>query len=376
MTSGFKKLIALFAAFFSFAASAGAGAPFDNIVFFGDSLSDNGNLYAYDFGFLPKSPPYYKGHFSNGTVWSEMTADYFAQYNIPAVNYAFGGETAVLHDPVNGYLPHSLGMTLDSYLLRNLLSNKSHTLFVIWIGANDYLPGVTDIEATTTQVVNSIKETINSLISHGAENFLVMNLPDLSKIPYARVYNMQEMLGAATLVHNSKLEEAITEIRSQYPQVNLQELDVNSRFSDLIAHPEVYNEQYHLNITQTSASCWQGGYTLAKVMPRQVQTRDQILQDLLTHVAAQPKRLSNAYTQTDAFKAEGFASSVAASPDLMVAYQTQSEAGDTLQPCENPDSYIFWDKLHPTHIVHEIFAHSAIEFIKENYTFESKPLAK
>ncbi len=370
MISGIKKLFALAMASFAIAANAGAGAPFNNIVFFGDSLSDNGNLYAYDLGFLPKSPPYYQGHFSNGTVWSEMTADYFAQYKISSTNYAFGGETAVLHDPVNGYIPHSLGMTLDSYLLRNLLSNKSHTLFVIWIGANDYLPGVDDVDATTTQVVNSIKETINSLISHGAVNFLVVNLPDLSKVPYSRIFNTQEMMSVATTVHNSKLEEALVEINAQYPQINLQELDVNSRFSDLIMHPDVYNEQYHLNITETSASCWQGGYTLARPSPAKLQMRDQILQDLLAHVAKQPTRLNNSYTQTDALKAEGFASSIVASPDLMVTYETQNEAGETLAPCSNPDSYVFWDKLHPTHIVHEIFASSAIDFIKTKFAFE------
>ena len=372
MTSVLKKLFVLSAAFISIAASAGAGAPFNTMVFFGDSLTDNGNLYAYDLGFMPKSPPYYKGHFSNGTVWSEMTADYFAQYNISSVNYAFGGETAIFHDPVGGYLPHSLSMTLDSYLLRNLFADKSHTLFVIWIGGNDYLPGVTDVDGMTTEVVNEIKGTIDSLIGHGAVNFLVMNLPDLSKLPYSRIYNMQDVLGVATLVHNSKLEEALAQLRDQYPQVNLQELDVNSRFSDLIMHPETYNEQYHLTISETSASCWQGGYTLAQPKPAQLQTRDQILQDLLAHVAAQPKRLTNAYTQTDSLKAEGFASAVAASPDLMVTYQTQSQAGETLVPCANPDSYVFWDKLHPTHIVHQIFAATAIDFIKTNFAYEQK----
>jgi phospholipase/lecithinase/hemolysin len=42
------------------------------IVVFGDSLSDTGNLFAYEkmmnLPLLPPSPPYYQGRFSNGRV--------------------------------------------------------------------------------------------------------------------------------------------------------------------------------------------------------------------------------------------------------------------------------------------------------------------
>src|SRR5690349_9943924 len=80
--------------------------PFSKIVFFGDSLSDNGNFYADVLGFMPKSPPYYEGRFTNGPVWAELVQQYyFAKAQVETVNYATGGETAILHNPVNGYLP-------------------------------------------------------------------------------------------------------------------------------------------------------------------------------------------------------------------------------------------------------------------------------
>src|SRR6185503_19725473 len=79
---------------------AGPGTPFNKIVFFGDSLSDDGNLYAYDFNFLPKSPPYFEGRFSNQYVWSDIVSASFAKdYGVTKDNYAFGGETAVFHNP-------------------------------------------------------------------------------------------------------------------------------------------------------------------------------------------------------------------------------------------------------------------------------------
>lgn len=42
--------------------------PFSRIVMFGDSLSDTGKMYGKMRGYLPSSPPYYQGRFSNGPV--------------------------------------------------------------------------------------------------------------------------------------------------------------------------------------------------------------------------------------------------------------------------------------------------------------------
>ena len=54
---------------------------FDQIVFFGDSLSDNGNLYKLFYKILPKSPPYYNGRFSNGPTWAEDVGTYYNENN-------------------------------------------------------------------------------------------------------------------------------------------------------------------------------------------------------------------------------------------------------------------------------------------------------
>lgn len=114
---GLVLTIVCFIFFWSFKLYAGSGNPYHTIVFFGDSLSDNGNLYWYDWGFLPKSPPYYEGRFTNGYVWSEQVGKYYYDKNYTkSVNYAFGGETALYHGPVSGYLPYNLSWSLKSYL--------------------------------------------------------------------------------------------------------------------------------------------------------------------------------------------------------------------------------------------------------------------
>src|SRR4051812_23986271 len=46
--------------------------PFTSQYSFGDSLSDNGNLYALTSRTQPASPPYYQGRFSNGPTFVEL----------------------------------------------------------------------------------------------------------------------------------------------------------------------------------------------------------------------------------------------------------------------------------------------------------------
>ena len=54
------------------AADAAGAQTYNRLVVFGDSLSDNGNLYAATGGTTPTSPPYYQGRFSNGPVFTEL----------------------------------------------------------------------------------------------------------------------------------------------------------------------------------------------------------------------------------------------------------------------------------------------------------------
>ena len=68
---------------------------FSSIYFFGDSLSDVGNLNAVTLGILP-GDAYYDGRFSNGPVYSELLADEFGLGPLrPSIRggtgFAYGG---------------------------------------------------------------------------------------------------------------------------------------------------------------------------------------------------------------------------------------------------------------------------------------------
>ena len=77
-------------------ATTASAQSYTRLVVFGDSLSDNGNLYAVTGGTQPLSPPYYQGRFSNGPVFTELLGFNAGRYTAGApvtgsVNYAFGG---------------------------------------------------------------------------------------------------------------------------------------------------------------------------------------------------------------------------------------------------------------------------------------------
>ncbi|MBD1898938.1 SGNH/GDSL hydrolase family protein [Trichocoleus sp. DQ-A3] len=71
-----KQILATGFVLFSFLLPLKAvAASFDRIFVFGDSLSDTGNVSNLTGGFSPQSPPYYQGRFSNGPIWVDALAN-------------------------------------------------------------------------------------------------------------------------------------------------------------------------------------------------------------------------------------------------------------------------------------------------------------
>src|SRR5437588_8056906 len=97
----------------AFSASPAANADkYRRLVVFGDSLSDNGNLFALT-GFPPA--PYYMGRFSNGPVWVEDLAQYL---DVPLDDYAFGGantDATNINGPFPGILAQ-IGNSTSGYI--------------------------------------------------------------------------------------------------------------------------------------------------------------------------------------------------------------------------------------------------------------------
>jgi phospholipase/lecithinase/hemolysin len=341
---------------------AGEGSPYNKIVFFGDSLSDNGNLYSLIFNILPKSPPYFEGRFTNSYVWSDIVAKYFEQNNaIESTNFAVGGETVLFHDPRKGFLPYTLLISVDNYLLRTVFRDRSTTLFIIWIGGNDYLHDVIDAEQLTSEVTERIKYAIERLIGFGWKNFLIVNLPNLSKSPYSHAHGLDQLLTELTNAHNKKLAEVISQVQQTYEDINIRLFDLNEVLSHFWSDPDKFNKKYNINVKHLKKSCWQGGYSLSQ---------SRISEEAVMRDIEQTMQLKSSRKEVlpKDFDAKRLAHYITFSPDLQEAYSVGKRASKgELPSCINPDEYFFWDQIHPPAVVHTVLAQVFIDYMNQYY---------
>lgn len=208
---------------------------FQQLYVFGDSLSDTGNFYNATGGTFPPSPPYNQGRFSNDRLWVEYLA---ADLGATSTNFAFGGATTGSNNtiliPDVTTLP-GLQQEIASFKTTNPIANPD-ALYIIWAGANDYLGGgVTDPSVP----VNNLSGAIATLAESGAENFLVVNLPDLGKIPGTNDSLQASSLTTLSNLHNSGLDTSLNALSTSY-DINIYDLNVSSLFAEAIAQPTKY----------------------------------------------------------------------------------------------------------------------------------------
>ena len=358
-----NKLITLLSLLFAFCLPPNVHAaeyPFNDLIFFGDSLSDSGNLYYRTFGFIPKSPPYFAGRFSNGPTWAESVADHYkAQNQMESDNFAVGSASAVFHNPVKGYLPYTLTMAVYNYLVRYAWYDKTHTLFTIWIGANDYMKGADDVDDATTAVVNAIGDNIETLIGREGKYFLLMNLPDISKTPLGKTSDKAANLSALSEAHNRKLAIKVAELQKKYPETIIRIYDIYSDFEVLTKDPDVYNKKYNINLTNITESCWPGWYSRKHLQP------DALAKEIKQHW--QKARGRDADAAKNYVDADQLANTIINTPALAVAYGVGKQFDEGDKPCDNPDNHVFWDHVHPSRVVHAVFGNIMTDFIDKNY---------
>jgi phospholipase/lecithinase/hemolysin len=176
----FRKFVfALAIALLTLTSFANASS-YSALVVYGDSLSDNGNLFA-AIGYPPA--PYFNGRFSNGPVASEQLAGLLG---VPLVDFAYGGATSGIGNYVDngtqtapGFagLP---GMKIELAGSAPILTPPLTTtaLFMVWGGANDFLVG-----GSISTAVANIDSIIATLQSDGAQHILVPGMPDLGVTP-------------------------------------------------------------------------------------------------------------------------------------------------------------------------------------------------
>jgi outer membrane lipase/esterase len=161
------------------ASAASLVSPYSQLVFFGDSLSDNGNVYALSGGLFPPAP-YVDGRFSNGPVAAEYMA---GALGLPLTDFAFGG--AKTGTDINGNDNYRWDLGLNGTGMQAQVglfaaglggaSADASALYGVWGGPNDYF----EAGLTPPESVANLMGIINDLYTLGARNFFIPNMPDL-----------------------------------------------------------------------------------------------------------------------------------------------------------------------------------------------------
>jgi phospholipase/lecithinase/hemolysin len=220
-----------------------------SIVVYGDSLSDNGNLFA---ATGQPGAPYYAGRRSNGPVAVEQMA---TRLGVPLVDYAWTGATT----GTGNYGDQGSTTTSGTYHLPGMLTEFSSTqqaitpylggLFIVWGGPNDFLaPSPLDQgpQDTIARGVGNLVTIVDQLLSRGATNILVPGMPDLGLTPYFH------SLGPATAAAASVVTNAFNAALVSELPTSVKFVDTAALLRSIVAHPAAYG------FTNVTEACFDG----------------------------------------------------------------------------------------------------------------------
>jgi outer membrane lipase/esterase len=235
----------IFAASLCCSLSIAKAQQFQDVISFGDSLSDSGNAFALSGGTTPPSPPYFDGRFSNGPVWVELLGGPMQNLFAPGlplppdgnINAAVGGAWSVS-------TPASLVPDVpDQLSVFKALGGTigENDLVTLWAGANNLLNGAPIDTAAAGQVAN-----LDRLVGpeFGARHVLIANLPPLPGFPIAT---------NPSLVFNQALDAGTQAVAAAHPDANIVQMDVFSAFTVIVTSPRAFG------LTEISAPCLSGG---------------------------------------------------------------------------------------------------------------------
>ncbi len=240
---------------------------------FGDSLSDNGNLYKL-IGYPPA--PYVGGRFSNGPVWAEYLPNLTGLAFTPGQDYAYGG--AFTGDlTVNGtdygtnYVAPSLpGITTEIAAFTAAGGHfSSGDVVTLWGGANNYFLYAGLVEANPSSAATLIPSAVNTtitqltsdtsaLISLGAHTLIVPNLPSLGSTPDYNTSTLGTELGDAfSNAHNQQLPGQMAALHAT-TGANILVLNEQQLLATVIANPAAYGFANVTNACINVTACVSG----------------------------------------------------------------------------------------------------------------------
>src|SRR4051812_29480301 len=223
-----------------------AGAAFDGLYVFGDSLSDVGNVQTVTSGLAPlvaptPGPYYFNGRYSNGPNFVESLSE---GLGLGAVRpsgvggnvYAYGGALATGPPPPASVVVQDVDDQVSQCLAAHPVGSPT-ALYVVYAGSNDLITNPSGGAAAAASLAGSI----GRLYDAGARHVLAPNLPLLGLVP--RVNGNPAQRGAAdaaTRQFNAALAASLDGLQAARPGLTLYRLDVAGLFDDIVADPAAF----------------------------------------------------------------------------------------------------------------------------------------
>lgn len=247
----------------SIGASAAAGSVTDLVVF-GDSLSDTGNVFEATrtlstppFDLIPSAPYAVGGHhFSNGWTWVEQLALRLRSPHSAApalrapgifTNYAFGGARA----RSDSGDPFDLGMQVNVFWADFGGQAPPDRVYVVFIGGNDVRDALVALGADPTgatsqaileDAVTAIANNIVALAGAGARQFLVLNAPNIGHTPAVRILaggdpTIPIVARQLSMLFNGGLAGALDDLELLLPGIEIRRYDVFAFLEGVVSDP-------------------------------------------------------------------------------------------------------------------------------------------
>ncbi|HET9069907.1 MAG TPA: SGNH/GDSL hydrolase family protein [Amaricoccus sp.] len=240
--------------------AAEAATRYSSVLFFGDSLTDNGNLYTLTSATLGQGippAPYYQGRTSNGPVWADHVAADFAAKGLYSANYAYAYGQAVTNvdTQFGGLQVPDLPAQVDAFKASGsagLLGERP--VATLWFGANDLFTampgGLGPVAAAAADAARAVAGGIEALGDSGIRDFLVFNMPPLQDTPRFATLGTPEEAALAAFgvgVFNATLDGLL---ESAGPETRVTKFDVNAVMDELMADPARFG------VTDVSTPCF------------------------------------------------------------------------------------------------------------------------
>lgn len=197
-----------------------------NLVTFGDSFSDIGNIKTLS----NNTWPTYGDSFSNGLIWNEIISE---KLNFHLESFAYGGATVTRQNPgfsgpkSNIPVP-SVDSQIQAFISKPFVKNS---VFVTWAGGNDifFYQELSGIFVASQMIENIV---VLQRYTKGKGKYFVFTLPPLEMLPYFKDSDQ-----ALKNVYKNFAVEYNKTIKESSLKFGYNVVDVHSLLLEMIADP-------------------------------------------------------------------------------------------------------------------------------------------